>query len=56
MAKGRKAHFHTGAATERALDRALELAQIQKLNASAAKDRQSIRESINKSSTTIKGA
>lgn len=55
MANGRNEHFHSGAAIQQELDKALKLAQIQKLNASAAKDRQAVRRSIAEGFKPMKG-
>lgn len=51
MAEGRNEHFRVGAVLDKALDRALELARIQQISASAAKDYQAVRESMQKSFT-----
>ena len=49
MATGRSEHFKLGTSSQDALDKALKIAKIQQLSAAAAKDRQDVRESINKS-------
>ncbi|MCX6442758.1 MAG: hypothetical protein NTW43_01065 [Actinobacteria bacterium] len=49
MATGRSEHFQSGTSSQQALDKALTIAKIQQLSASAAKDRQDVRESIDKS-------
>jgi hypothetical protein len=54
VAQGRNEHFRSGSIQQEDLDRALKLAQIQKLNASAAKDRESVRESMNQQLTPTK--
>ena len=54
MAAGRSEHFKSGTYSQESLDKALTIAKIQQLSAAAAKDRQSTRESINKSYSTIK--
>ena len=51
----RSNQFKKIAPSKKKLDKALEIAQIQKLNASAAKDRQTVRESMDKSLGPIKG-
>ena len=42
MAKRRSEHFKSGADSQQDLDRQLKLAQIQRLSAAAAKDRQDV--------------
>ena len=42
MAKSRSEHFKSGADSQQDLDRQLKLAQIQRLSAAAAKDRQDV--------------
>ena len=54
MAQGRKGHFKSGRDAQTAVDIALKQAQIAKLYASAAKDRQDVRESIQQSFDTVK--
>ena len=49
VAKRRSDYFHSGAATQQELYKALKLAQIQKLNADTSKDWQLIRDSIDQS-------
>lgn len=49
MAESRKAHFKSGTNAQATLDKALKQAQIAKLYASAAKDRQDVRDSIQQS-------
>jgi hypothetical protein len=49
VATGRSEHFKSGTSSQEALDKALTIAKIQQLSASAAKDRQDVRESIDKS-------
>ena len=49
MAAGRSEHFKSGTYSQESLDKALTIAKIQQLGAAAAKDRQDIRESIDKS-------
>jgi hypothetical protein len=49
VATGRSEHFKLGTSSQDALDKALTIAKIQQLSAAAAKDRQDVRESINKS-------
>ena len=45
VAKSRNEHFKSGKDSQHGLDRELKLAQIQRLNAAAAKDRQDVQES-----------
>lgn len=45
MAESRSEHFKSGADSQQDLDRQLKLAQIQRLSAAAAKDRQIVQES-----------
>jgi len=45
VAKSRSEHFKSGADSQRELDTKLKIAQIQRLNAAAAKDRQDVQES-----------
>jgi hypothetical protein len=49
VAESRKAHFKSGTNAQATLDKALKQAQIAKLYASAAKDRQDVRDSIQQS-------
>lgn len=49
MAAGRSEHFKSGTYSQDSLDKALTIAKIQKLGTAAAKERQDIRESIDKS-------
>jgi len=42
VAKSRSEHFKSGADSQQDLDRQLKLAQIQRLSAAAAKDRQDV--------------
>jgi hypothetical protein len=42
VAKSRNEHFRYGAGSQQDLDRQLKLAQIQRLSAAAAKDRQDV--------------
>jgi hypothetical protein len=50
----RSNQFKKIAPSKKRLDKALEIAQIQKLNASAAKDRQDVSESIQESFSPLK--
>jgi hypothetical protein len=45
VANSRREHFKSGADSQKDLDRQLKLAQIQRLNAAAARDRQDVQES-----------
>jgi len=54
VAEGRTEHFKSGSDAQAALDKSLKRAQIAKLYASAAKDRQDVRESIQESFNPIK--
>jgi hypothetical protein len=54
VAESRTKHFKSGRNAQAALDKALKQAQIAKLYASAAKDRQDVTESIQESFNPIK--
>ena len=49
VATGRSEHFKSGTSSQEALDKALIIAKIQRLSAAAAKDRQEVSDSIQKS-------
>jgi hypothetical protein len=49
VASGRSEHFKSGTHSQESLDKALTIAKIQQLSAAAAKDRQDVSDSIQKS-------
>jgi hypothetical protein len=54
VAESRTSHFKSGKNANYDIDQALKRAQIEKLYASAAKDRQDVRESVQQSFDPIK--